>query len=118
MVSVSFADLRVDCKTYKMFTISNQLGWTAEIVAHVIITQTYLKVAFETSQLVKRPDKALIAKHQRNMLIFNGVCSLITAAIAICMVVSGFRTWFYFVIAWSIFLFLTSLGVLWGWTLK
>ena len=70
--------------------------------------KTYLKVAFETSQLVKRPDKTLMAKHQRNMLIFNAVGLLLIALIALGIVISGYRTSFFFVIAWSIFLFLTS----------
>jgi len=93
---------------------------------HWIITQAYLKVAYETSQLLDRgvlfndPEKIkAVYKFKFNMKIANVICPLLVIGFTVCICVSYVidSDVLYFVGEYGQLGMLVIFSVVWGWTL-
>lgn len=102
------------------------IAFALDLVVHLIITQTYFKVSFETRQLVNMkvyqndPDSLKnIGKFKRKLTLFNIVVLLLIATITVLLFLSTktIASWAYNSAVWLDFLTYVLLTLSWGFTL-
>ena len=95
-------------------------GWI-----HWVITQSYLRVAYETKFILDRgvlqndPDKiAAVHRFKRNMVVANILCPLLILAFSVCIYFGFYKdNPFYFIGYYGWLAMIAIFTLTWGWTL-